>query len=56
MKNALKGWNSSNTLEQPQWTKLPFMKKLRADWRQGKLAVIRCIFCVPVCNWKTQIL
>ena len=25
-------------------------KKLRADWSQGMLAIIRCrIFCVPVC-------
>jgi hypothetical protein len=30
--------------------KIIFRKKLRADWSQGMLAVIRCrIFCLPVC-------
>jgi hypothetical protein len=29
---------------------IPFRKKLRADWSQGTLAIIRCrIFCFPVC-------
>jgi len=33
-----------------QWIKIPFRKKLRADWRQGMLAIVRCkIFCLPVC-------
>jgi len=30
-------------------------KKLRADWSQGILAIIRCrIFCLPVCYPKIQ--
>jgi len=29
--------------------KISFTKKLRADWSQGMLAIVRCrIFCLPV--------
>jgi len=31
------------------------MNKLRADWSQGMLAIIRCrIFCLPVCYPKSN--
>jgi hypothetical protein len=49
----LKGWNISNIWEQPEQIKILLMKKLRADLRQGMLAIIRRrIFCLPVCYAK----
>ena len=46
----LEGWDSSCTWERPQRFKILCRKKLRADWTQGMLAIIRCrIFCLPVC-------
>ena len=36
--------------EQHQQIKISFMKKLRADWNQGMLAIIRCRICrLPAC-------
>jgi len=46
----LKDWKSTNIWEQPKQMKIVFRKKLRADWSQGRLAVIRWrIFCRPIC-------
>jgi hypothetical protein len=34
----------------PYQIKILFRKKLKADWSQGMLAIIRCrIFCLLVC-------
>jgi hypothetical protein len=44
-----KGWKSSNVWEQPQWIKILFRKKLRADWSLGMLHIMWCRnFCLPV--------
>jgi len=40
----------SNIWEQLSQIKILFRKKLRADWIQGKLVIIRCrIFCLAGC-------
>jgi len=46
----LNGWKSSTIWKQPERIKILFRKKLRADWIQRILAIIRCrIFHLPVC-------
>ena len=46
----LKWWRSSNIGEQPYGIKIPFRKKIRADWSQRMLAIMWCrIICLPSC-------
>jgi len=50
MKIGNKSINSSDIWEQTQEIKIQFMEKLRANWSQGMLAIIRCrIFCLTAC-------